>query len=345
MKIVLKNINGETIDSQEVYNFPFTVGRSTACDIAIENSRVSSKHLEVDFRDGEIFLRDLGSSNGTFLGDERIMEHQAKNNCELNLGGELVLEFLFQEGSSDGDVVPVAPQLALVKNPLTQAQAKENVRAQISRAHSANLGWSYYWHILEDFSGRKFFFLMFFAGLFFMCAHLYVFQAPLAFSAGFAFGVTAVSACAGLFVALCIAVLGSLFRGAFHFKALFYVQTSVVYVLCLDSLVLQPATLAGFSGYLAIALSVLLGVVLAFVASYIQMFNIFPHRWDRKLAIVALFFGLVGAGSSVKNSFVRDRSELLKYMVMKNFTSSRSLAGKAVSVSDLASEIREFAGK
>ena len=58
-----------------VYTFtksPITVGRDADLDIVIDNPSVSRR--QVVFRRGESgwFLEDLGSSNGTFLGGERI---------------------------------------------------------------------------------------------------------------------------------------------------------------------------------------------------------------------------------------------------------------------------------
>jgi pSer/pThr/pTyr-binding forkhead associated (FHA) protein len=41
------------------------VGRNTACDIALADSSVSSRHCQLEFINGCWFVRDLGSSNGT----------------------------------------------------------------------------------------------------------------------------------------------------------------------------------------------------------------------------------------------------------------------------------------
>lgn len=50
-----------------------TVGRSPGCAVAIEDdSFVSSVHARVFKRNGELWLEDLGSTNGTWLNDERV---------------------------------------------------------------------------------------------------------------------------------------------------------------------------------------------------------------------------------------------------------------------------------
>lgn len=52
---------------------PFLVGRSGACDLLLASGRVSSRHAEIQ-RDesGGLRLRDLGSTNGTFVNGTRV---------------------------------------------------------------------------------------------------------------------------------------------------------------------------------------------------------------------------------------------------------------------------------
>ena len=50
-----------------------TVGRSPGCAVSLEDdSFVSSVHARVFRRSGELWLEDLGSTNGTWLNDERV---------------------------------------------------------------------------------------------------------------------------------------------------------------------------------------------------------------------------------------------------------------------------------
>jgi pSer/pThr/pTyr-binding forkhead associated (FHA) protein len=51
-----------------------TVGRSPGCAVPLEDDAFSSAvHARVFRRDGELWLEDLGSRNGTFLNDERVV--------------------------------------------------------------------------------------------------------------------------------------------------------------------------------------------------------------------------------------------------------------------------------
>src|SRR6185295_19360710 len=60
----------------EIGRLPFTLGRNESCDYQILSSRVSREHAEIA-RDGSAFVvRDLKSTNGTFVNGERIAEHR-----------------------------------------------------------------------------------------------------------------------------------------------------------------------------------------------------------------------------------------------------------------------------
>lgn len=50
-----------------------TFGRSPGCGVLLEgDSYASSLHARVFPRDGEVWVEDLGSTNGTFVNDERL---------------------------------------------------------------------------------------------------------------------------------------------------------------------------------------------------------------------------------------------------------------------------------
>ena len=53
-------------------NSDFKVGRGQDCDLTIESNLVSSEHLNLTFRDNKWILRDLNSSNGTYVNNKRV---------------------------------------------------------------------------------------------------------------------------------------------------------------------------------------------------------------------------------------------------------------------------------
>jgi hypothetical protein len=53
---------------------PLVVGRDPGCGLVLDDRRVSRQHVRIASRGGFLVLADLGSTNGTYLRDERITE-------------------------------------------------------------------------------------------------------------------------------------------------------------------------------------------------------------------------------------------------------------------------------
>ena len=50
------------------------LGRATDCAIRIPSGKVSRHHCEVTFNDSKVAVRDLGSSNGTYVNRRRVTQ-------------------------------------------------------------------------------------------------------------------------------------------------------------------------------------------------------------------------------------------------------------------------------
>src|ERR1051326_1631491 len=94
-------INPNTPSAWEVQLKPGTnlLGRGFANDFKIENLSVSSSHCQIVLEGGRTVLKDLGSTNGTFVNRAPVMETVLQPGQTIHLGS---VEMLFQ-----GDAVPV----------------------------------------------------------------------------------------------------------------------------------------------------------------------------------------------------------------------------------------------
>lgn len=62
------------------------VGRKKECDIRIAVSSVSREHCEIRIENGKVLVKDLGSSNGTYVNRERVQESELSPGQLLGIG-------------------------------------------------------------------------------------------------------------------------------------------------------------------------------------------------------------------------------------------------------------------
>ena len=66
--------DGGAMAEVEVDAQPFVIGRRDCCDLTVDSPRVSGRHAELMRVGDHLLLRDLGSTNGTFLQGEKIVD-------------------------------------------------------------------------------------------------------------------------------------------------------------------------------------------------------------------------------------------------------------------------------
>lgn len=59
------------------------VGRSNECDITLAAAHLSRRHAELVVREGLMYVKDLGSSNGTYVNGQRVTEARVKRGDDL----------------------------------------------------------------------------------------------------------------------------------------------------------------------------------------------------------------------------------------------------------------------
>ena len=97
-----------------------TVGRVDDNTFQIADASVSSHHCEVLLRGTDVVIKDLNSTNGTFINDDKISESILKPGQKLRLGQiELSLE------AGDPSSTTVAPAAAGVPGSMTGTPRKQ----------------------------------------------------------------------------------------------------------------------------------------------------------------------------------------------------------------------------
>src|SRR4051812_40822127 len=90
--LVANNSNApiSRIDLQQGIN---TVGRAEGNHHVIPHGSISSRHCEIVWNDGAITVRDLGSTNGTFIEDKSVQHEHLAHGQRLRFGAvEFIVE-------------------------------------------------------------------------------------------------------------------------------------------------------------------------------------------------------------------------------------------------------------
>lgn len=112
-QLVMFKPDGTRRDFQILPTKKYIIGRKESCDLRIPLSSVSREHAAVYFdqEDQELIIEDLGSSNGTFVNNERI------ESFELCPGDVIVVGNVPFQVVIDGQPKVVKPiQLSDIKN-------------------------------------------------------------------------------------------------------------------------------------------------------------------------------------------------------------------------------------
>lgn len=90
IKAVLVVLTGTEKDKQYVLTKAETIiGRGNDVDIYIDDTSVSRQHATILFRDLEFRIKDLESSNGTFLNGSEVTEYALRNGDKIGIGDTL----------------------------------------------------------------------------------------------------------------------------------------------------------------------------------------------------------------------------------------------------------------
>jgi len=80
------------------------IGRQSDCDVVLNLERVSRNHARIERRGDEFWLRDLDSTNGTWLAGRRVEEHPLRSGDTVRIGDA---QLVFKQAASPDDLTLV----------------------------------------------------------------------------------------------------------------------------------------------------------------------------------------------------------------------------------------------
>jgi pSer/pThr/pTyr-binding forkhead associated (FHA) protein len=82
-KAVLRGVSGPLFGKIVAIQGRLVIGRGEDCDLVLDEPEMSRKHAMIEINQTEIYLRDLGSANGTFVNGVQVRDAQLHTGDQL----------------------------------------------------------------------------------------------------------------------------------------------------------------------------------------------------------------------------------------------------------------------
>ncbi len=110
MQAKLRIVGGGQRDQEIELQLPATIGRGPDNEITLSQPLISRQHCQLFESGGRIVVRDMGSTNGTFIGSERVERDRALKPGELLTIGTVTFRAIY------GEWLTVKPGGSLIQN-------------------------------------------------------------------------------------------------------------------------------------------------------------------------------------------------------------------------------------
>lgn len=112
-KLYLKNPLAHLLGGENgaiaVTHFPWVIGRNPDCDLRLDSPVISRRHCRLIERDGDVWVQDLASLNGTSLNGEPVESPQPLHDGDQLLVACVLLEVHVPARVGAGSKEPVIP--------------------------------------------------------------------------------------------------------------------------------------------------------------------------------------------------------------------------------------------
>jgi len=103
-RISMAFLSGEMAGQVYEIRQPLVILGRSDCTVVLDDPECSRQHAEVSVRANGVYLRDLGSTNGTFMDGIRISEVKLKDKDEFSIGSTNIM-LIVRDRTSELDVV------------------------------------------------------------------------------------------------------------------------------------------------------------------------------------------------------------------------------------------------
>ncbi|MDA7859519.1 FHA domain-containing protein [Mariniblastus sp.] len=93
-------VGGDAKKTEVSLDLPVVIGRGKEAGLTVPHALVSRKHTEIYEQDGRLFVRDLGSLNGTYLNNTRIECEQPLDPNQLLTLGNITFRAVYELGAA-----------------------------------------------------------------------------------------------------------------------------------------------------------------------------------------------------------------------------------------------------
>jgi len=91
-------VNDQLINTYLITDNPLTIGRDPAQALAIIQEAIVSKlHCSIFCRDKQVFIKDLNSTNGTYVNEEKVSERELLDNDVVYLGRKGTIRIIYHK--------------------------------------------------------------------------------------------------------------------------------------------------------------------------------------------------------------------------------------------------------
>lgn len=80
---------------------PSSIGRTEGNTIVINDNRISRRHVEITVQGEQAVLRDLGSTNGTYVNGARVTEHRLQDGDKIQVSSSTIFKFALQDDTEN----------------------------------------------------------------------------------------------------------------------------------------------------------------------------------------------------------------------------------------------------